>query len=195
MLNHLQDIFGSRMKALEILYLLKDVKPVVRQGFYPHEMDKVEHFCVKNKLFIEKSSYKIVLQDKEIFTNKGRIVAPGNPHGMFLVYISKNHFKALWVCLYETKQDHRNTGIMLGYPSCCVEFFVQEFEKGNVNPVHLPTNMWTNLTFRDEDVVLLSHFPCSSECEKSIVMAKKNFEIIQRYDEKLAELVVKKLSV
>ena len=195
MLSHLQEIFGSRTKALEVLYLLKDAKPVVRQGFYPHELEKVERFCAKNKLFIEKSPYKVLLHDLEIFTNKGKIVAPSHPQGMFLVYISKNHFKALWTCLYETKQDHQNTGVLLGYPGCCLEFFVKEFEKGIVNPVHEPTNPWTNLTLRDKDITLLSHFPCSSDCTKSIEMAKRNFEILKRYDEKLAEQFCKKLSV
>lgn len=183
------------MKALEVLYLLKDAKPIVRQGFYPHELGKVEKFCARNHLFIEKSPYKVLLHDKEIFTNKGRIVAPSHPQGMVLVYISKNHFNALWACLYETRQDHRNTGILLGYPSCCVDFFVTEFEKGNVNPVHQPANMWTNLTLRGEDVVLLSHFPCKNDCAKSIEIAKKNFEILKKYDEKLAEMLSEKLSV
>ena len=195
MLSHLQEIFGSRTKALEVLYLLKDAKPIVRQGFYPHELAKVEKFCERNHLFIEKSPYKVLLHDKEIFTNKGKIVAPSNPLGMVLVYMCKNHFKALWACLYETRQDHLNTGILLGYPSCCVEFFMKEFEKSNVNPVHKPTSMWTNLTLREQDIVLLSHFPCSSDCAKSIEIAKKNFEIVKKYDDRMAEMFSNKLSV
>ena len=193
MIEQLKEVFGSRTKALEVLYLLKDLKPVVRQGFYPTELEKVEKFCQKNKLFMEKSSYKVLLEDKEMFTNKGKIVTPEHPRGMFLLYMSKDHFKALWTCLHETRQDHYNTGLMLGYPECCVKFFVEEFKKGNHNPVHRPNNPWTNMFLRDKDIVLLNHFPCSSKCEKSIDLAKKNLELIEKYDKELAELMYGKL--
>ena len=53
MLDKLIEIFGSRTKALEILYLFKDLKPVVRHGFYDNELAKVVECCNKNKLAVE----------------------------------------------------------------------------------------------------------------------------------------------
>lgn len=193
MIKHLQSIFGSRTKALEVLYLLHDLKPVVRQGFYPRELEKVEKFCVEHGLVVEKSPYKVVLDGEEMFTNKGKVVSPDDTHGMFLVYMGKDQFKVLWACLYETKQDHYNTGLTLGYPECCARFFAEEFGKGNLNPMHQPTNPWTNMMLREQDVVLLSHFPCRSDCEQSVEMAKKNFEIIKKCDKALADLYHQKL--
>jgi hypothetical protein len=195
MISQLQEIFDSRTKALEVFYLLKDLKKVVRQGFYPHELEKVEEFAKKNNIFIEKSPYKVVLQDKEMFSNKGNIVPVDSKKGMFLVYFSKDHMNALWTCLYETRQDHKNTGVGLGYPKCCVDFFVSEFGKGNHNPAHRPLNPWTNLLLRDDDVVLLSHFPCRSDCEKSVAMGKERLALIKKYDNELAKEFYKKLSV
>ncbi len=194
MIQQLQEIFGSRSKAIEILYLMKELKPVVRQMFYPHELEKVRHFCERNKLFIELSPYKVLLEGEEKFSNRGKIVDAGDKNGMFLVYISKSNFNALWACLYETKQDHYNAGLMLGYPECCVKFFVEEFAKGNHNPVHQPLNPWTNMMLREEDIVLLSHFPCSSKCEKSVVMGKKRLALIEKYDHELAEGFYKRLN-
>jgi hypothetical protein len=195
MIEQLRDTFNSRTKALEVLYLLKDLKPVVRHGFYQHELDKVKKFCERNKLAMEISPYKVILEGKQMFSNKGRIVDTTNKQGMFLVYISKDQMKALWANLYETRQDHLNTGLALGYPQCCAGFFVEQFNDKNVNPVHKPTNPWTNLTKRDDDICLLSHFPCSSECEPSKVIAIQSLELIKKYDNKLAELFYEKLSV
>ena len=42
MISELQHIFGSRTKALEMLYLLEGLKPMVRQGVYPKELPAVE---------------------------------------------------------------------------------------------------------------------------------------------------------
>ena len=195
MISQLQKIFGSRTKALEMLELLKGLKPVVRFGFYPHELARVERFCGKNRLFIERSPYKVLLTEKEMFSNKGAIVPADDPRGMFLAYISSDQRAALWTCLHETKQDHYNTGLMLGYPRCCVDFFVGEFAKGNHNPVHPAANPWTNLLLRDKDIVLLSHFPCRPDCGESVRMAKERLAMIGTYDKELAEKMVRKLGV
>jgi hypothetical protein len=194
MFTHLQQIFGSRMKALEILALLKDVKPVVRHGFYPHELSKVEQFCKKNQLFLEKSPYKVILHDKDIFTNRGKIVNSNHVQGMFFVYMSKVQQKALWTCLYETQQDHKQAGLFLGYPKCCVDYFLKMFAQSNVNPVHTPSNRWTNLTKREGDVCLLSHFPCSNDCDDSILMAQNFFRLLEKYDSKSAHEFSQKLT-
>ena len=74
------------------------------------------------------------------------------------------------------------------------KFFDGQAKHGNFNPVHAPTNPWTNLTLRGEDVVLLSHFPCCSECEKSIEMAKRNLDLLEKYNSALANSFIEKLS-
>ncbi len=195
MLQQLIKIFGSRTKALEVLYLLNDLKPVVRQGFYTHELSEVEKFCQEQSLFIKKSPLTITLEEKESFSNRGKITEKSDPQGMIFVYISKNEEKALLTCLYETKQDHYTTGIMLGYPECCARFFEREFEKGNLNPMHKPTNVWTNLAQRDKDCIIISHFPCSSNCKGSIEIAKKNLLFIQKNGKKMAERIMNQLKV
>ena len=195
MLQQLTKIFGSRTKALEILYLLNDTKPVVRQGFYTNERSEVEKFCQEQSLFIKKSPLTITLEEKESFSNRGKITEKSDPQGMIFVYISKNEEKALLTCLYETKQDHYTTGIMLGYPECCARFFEREFEKGNLNPMHKPTNVWTNLAKRDEDCVLISHFPCNSECKESIEIGKENLKLIETIDKKSADKIRTQLRV
>jgi len=179
-------VFGSRMKALEVLCVLNNRKAVVRQGFYPHELTAVEVFCKKNNLFIEKSRNKVALNDTEHFTNRGRIVS-AQDQGLFFVYISKDELKSVQACLSETLGDHYATGLMLGYPECCVRFFCEQFKNGNLNPVHKPLNPWTNLIERNNDACLLSHFPCSNDCKESISIAQMNAETLRKADENAAQ--------
>ena len=55
MIKNLALTFGSETKAQEMVFLLKDIKEVVRQGFYEEELKKVEKYCEKEKLFVVKS--------------------------------------------------------------------------------------------------------------------------------------------
>ncbi len=193
MIIQLAAIFGSKTKAQEILLLLKDAKEVVRQGFYEKELPAVEEFCKNNHIFLTKSKFKVLLEDKnKIFSNKGiRIDENDSRPGMWFVYLSKDEQKALFASYAELTNNHTELGRLLGYPPCCIEFFCNNFNENNTN-LELPlTNQWTNLSLRDKDAVLLSHFPCSSDCVESIKLAQKYFEVISRADaERGKELVI-----
>ena len=100
--------------------------------------------------------------------------------GMHFVYISKDEEKAWLASYFETMGNHKGLGLLLGYPCCCVDYFCKNFSKQNPNPQHSPTNIYTNLSKRHRDLVLISHFPCNSNCEKSILLGKKYMSIIQK---------------
>lgn len=182
-INTLALPFTSKSKAQEIVLLLHDAKEVVRQGFYGQELPAVEEFCKKNFLFLVRSKFKIILTDENHFTNKGRRIPEIDPRpGMYFIYISKDETKAYLASYYELINDHCKLGLLLGYPECCVEFFCQNFNENNTNLQLNPANPYTNITKRDEDAVLLSHFPCSSECEKSIQLGKKYLHALEKVD-------------
>ena len=183
MISQLSGIFTSRSKAQEIVLLLHEAKEVVRQGFYKKELPAVEKFCQGHSLFLVKSKFKVILDDENQFTNKGvRIPGQDQRPGMHLVYFSKDETKAYLASYYELINDHHKLGLLLGYPECCVYFFCQNFKENNTNLELKPTNMYTNISKRHEDIVLISHFPCSSECKKSIEMGKKYFKVLEKID-------------
>ncbi len=189
-------IFGSKTKAQEIFFLLTGLKPVVRQGFYESELPYVEQFCKKNNIHLVKSEFKIYLAEKGGYSNKGIRLPLADPRrGMFFVYFSLDELKARQACCFEAENRDKELGIILGYPHCCVDFFCQQFNEEKTNLQLEPTNIFTNLTKRAEDVVLLSHFPCGSDCAESIALGKKYFAGIKRIDPNRADEIERTLSV
>jgi len=196
MLKQLSLIFGSKMKAQEIVLLLQNAKKVVRQGFFASELLRVEHFCAKNNLFLVKSEFKVLFADQGVYSNKGvRIPVVDKRPGMYFVYISKDEQKAWLASYYELVQNHKDLGLVLGYPSCCVTFFCSRFSKNNTNPEHHPTNPYTNLSQRELDQVILSHFPCHSDCKESIELGKKYLQALYVADKEHARKLLTALQV
>ena len=196
MFYSLLPIFGSKMKAQEILLLLHHAKTLVRQGFYEHELPKVQKFCQQNNLFIEISRFKVLLANETDFTNKGLRLSLDDPRpGMFFIYISKDEERTLRAHYYELVENHLDLGLLLGYPSCCVQFFVQNFTSKKTNLELIPTNPYTNLSQRKNDWCILSHFPCRSVCEKSVELGKRYLQILKDEDSTMAERLLAKLDL
>jgi hypothetical protein len=207
MLNNLTNIFDTKTKALEILYLLEGIKPVVRHGFYPNEVLKIYRFCSENGLFLVKSPYKVVLVDAEdgSYSNKGlKVHLNDERDGMLFVYISKDERKALLANAHETENNHRELGILLGYPECCIDFFTKhepEESKANndyakpilENSEGFEFPFQNNIFIRDFDVTLLNHFPCSLNCQNSLELAKKHLDVLRKYDISLASHFIERL--
>ena len=194
-IKQLSKIFLSNSKAQEILLLLAGVKPVVRQGFYEHELPQVTKFCNENSIFLVKSKFKIEITDKDKeYSNKGaRINIDDSRKGMFFVYLSMDEMSSYLAAYAEQINDHKQLGLLLGYPDCCIDFFCKNFSEHNPNLELKPANPYTNLSKRGKDFALLSHFPCSSECKKSIILAKKYLEAIKKADNTHAERLMNEL--
>ncbi len=175
------------MKAQEILLLQNDVKPVIRQGYYEDELPKIEKYCKEKNLYFVKSNFKVILTDNTLFSNRGmRVPTSSEKPGMYFVYISKDEQKAWLAAYFELMHNDKDLGITLGYPECCVRFFINTFGNHNPNPEHKPTNPYTNLTQRSKDAVIISHFPCRSDCQQSIQLAKSYCDILLKEDKEHA---------
>lgn len=205
-LEYLKGVFGSTSKALEIFYLNYNLKPVVRQGFYDTEISRIKEFCKRNNFAYEVAPYKVILADKDKkYSNKGFKARVDDPRkGMFFVYISKDERKATEARIYEMKDNYKELGLILGYPECCVDFFCKhEPERSKLDNNYVVPALknsqgyrfpfYTNIFRRKEDYVLLSHFPCSFKCERSIEIAKKRLKMLYELEERTAMDLVKKL--
>jgi hypothetical protein len=196
MVKDLTLIFGSKSKAQEIFYLLSKGKSVVRQGFYEHELPKVEKFCQENNIYLVKSRFKVLLADETSFSNKGiRVSYQDKREGMYFVYLSKDQQKSWLAAYYEIMKNDADLGMLLGYPKCCIDFFLKRFSPNDPNLQLQPTNMYTNISKRDKDHVLISHFPCSSDCQESIQLGRKYLAIINECDKERYEELIKELKI
>ncbi len=195
MIKSLSPIFGSKTKAQEIVLLLHEVKAVVRQGFYDEELPKIEKFCREYNIHLVKSTFKVLLADETNYSNKGlRIPEEDKRRGMYFVYFSKEEEKAWLAAYYELVNNTKDLGLLLGYPPCCVEFFHRHFTENNVNLELKPTNPYTNLSKREQDAVLISHFPCTSDCEQSITLGEEYLKVLKQVDAKRATELMNALS-
>lgn len=185
----LSKTFGSKTKAQEILLLLNDHKEVIRQGFYQEELIKIGEFCRENNLFLVSSKFKVQLEGED-YSNKGLRIPLGDKRpGMYFLYFSKDEYKAYLASYLELIGSEKALGLLLGYPECCVDYFLQNFSVSNCDLQLKPTNMFTNLSKRSEDCVLLSHFPCNSDCEESVKLGKEYLEVLKKVDKERAKEV------
>ncbi len=156
----------------------------------------MEEFCRKNSLFLVKSTFKVLLTDENHYTNKGlRMPETDTREGMYFAYISKDETNAYRASYYELLSNHRELGLLLGYPACCVDFFCRAFSAAHPNPEIHSSSPYTNLSKRHEDCVLLSHFPCRAACGESIALAKRCFRLLQEIEPERAEQLWKALLV
>lgn len=188
-IKELSEIFGSKSKAQEILFLLKNQKNVVRQGFYNYELPKVKKFCEENSIYLVKSKFKVLLADKgKKFSNKAlRIPINDKRDGMYFIYLSKNEKNAYLASYYELAGNDCELGLLLNYPACCIDYFCENFSEKNYNPEIKSKNPYTDLSKRERDCVLISHFPCKADCEKSASLGKKYYSVILKHDKERAE--------
>ncbi|MDO8511129.1 MAG: hypothetical protein Q7S55_03100 [Nanoarchaeota archaeon] len=194
MFRQLSLIFGSKSKAQEIVLLLQDAKEVVRQGFFETELHRVEQFCQKNNLYLVKSKFKVLFADEGIYSNKGIRIPEDDPRpGMYFVYVSKEEQKVWLASYHELMQNHRDLGLVLGYPQCCVDFFCSRFNPQDVDLELSSKNPYTNLSRRGEDLVILSHFPCDPECKESIRMGEKYLQAVYAFDKDRARELLTQL--
>jgi hypothetical protein len=188
-ITDIQPVLGTRIKSLEILALMEGIKKVVRHGYFEQEMPAVEGFCRENGLFLEKSLIKVkILDSKKRYSNKGMAAPPGMP-GMYFVYISKDEYKAVKAHYHEMKQDHISLGGLLGYPPCCTRFFSDNFDSSSDLDTHFILKsieasgkgvfpFCNNVLHKENDLVLISHFPCRLDCKASADIGKRNLELL-----------------
>ena len=201
MIDELRKTFGNYTRSLEILYLLNNIKKIARLDANEIELEKIKEFCNKEKLHLEISDFKVVKISDE---GKGKYAntvkrAPLNRlgDGLYHIYISKDETRVKFLKFLENKNDDGAVGRLLGYPKCCVDFFMKNKEKQQKlqNDYILPAlnnsegfkfPFYNNYAARYFDVTLLSHFPHSFHCEESIKIAKSNLQCIKKYSEDLA---------
>jgi len=203
LLYELLRITNSQIKALEILDVINGTKQVARQGY--RKSGAIKEFCKKNNLFVFESPIRIKLLDyNKAFSNKGIVTHSDTDDTLKLLYISFSKRLAMEASLAELKGDDVKLGRLLGYPDCCINFFVDNkrykmrtdfnYEDIILNNTNEKNKYYfgLNIFMREKDACLLSHFPCSLDCEESRKIAERRYNLLKRHNEKFA-LSLKKI--
>jgi len=195
MLNSLHKHLKSMTRALDILYVLENLKPVSRIIIKEDNLNKL---LKKHKLKSTISDFRIKkIVNNNLYSDKG---IKNLKEGSSFLYISKNKKLAEQAKEAEEDNNHKKLGKLLGYPNCCIKFFEDNFpiESKKSNDYTLATlrnstsfilPFQNNITLRHMDLALISHFPCSFHCKHSIKIAEKNLKTIEKHSKEIAAIM------
>ena len=125
------------------------------------------------------------------FSFKIETAKEGEPF-YWMGYLVKNEKDAAILKKANKKHDHKIIGRMLGYPECCIKYFIKNFPV-NYDPI------WTNLEgdvkgypenngmLRYFGPKIIPHYSCSPTCEASKKIGKTWFRIMEEIDKNLAK--------
>lgn len=130
----------------------------------------------------------------EGFAHKHKPVQPGEP---FYWYgsLTRNYEDGQKFKKAELTHDHKTIGSLLGYPDCCIRYFIKNFSK-NYDPI------WINLTGKKNVVRgypecnqmlryfgarITSHFSCSPTCKKTKKIGEKWLKVMEGIDKDLTK--------
>src|SRR3989338_9643933 len=122
MIQELQQIFHSITKSLEVLYVIEGNKPCSRILVFEDELNKIVNFLNEKKVYSSISGFKVVKQNvqSEFYSDKSIKIPKNNAQkGHFFVYLSKSKEIAEKAKLMEEKNEHKELGLLFGYPKCC----------------------------------------------------------------------------
>ncbi|NIO20606.1 MAG: DUF483 domain-containing protein [Candidatus Aenigmarchaeota archaeon] len=194
------------MAVQEFLLVVNDVKPVLRfSPFSDENLNELKGLCNTYGLCMTKAEAKMT---------------PRKPNEN--IYISKSMDLAKKAREAERNRDIKELGMLLGYPECCVKFFV-EIANTMVNRIpyiiitFLHTkdkpSFYTNNIFNSqsrgskykseitlnkklhelEKYFLISHVPCSYKCKDSIKIGKETLKILKDEIPDFASEIISKL--
>jgi|GEM_PF-1505605 len=189
----------------EILYVYHSIKQAARLiVFSDRDLKELSHLLKSHRLAYAIQDYKVKVElenDKCRYTNRGLLIPLSERHGSFIVYISRHITFAERAKRLE-RLNNTHFGKILGYPSCCIDFYLAELKREPENHEFSIKSPWelrqypfvNNQFLRYLDKVILSHFLCSPGCGESEEIGRERFALIERYDPDKAQTLRQELS-
>jgi len=166
----------------------KDIRKAAIIPLYPENLDKsLEKFNKDGLIFIP--TWKI--KTGESFSFKIKPLKPGEAF-YWSGYLVKTKKDGEILKKANQKHNHKIIGRMLGYPDCCIEYFIKNFPV-NYDPI------WVNLKgkvfgypecngmLRYFGPKIVAHYSCSPACESTRKIGKAWFKIMMEIDKDLAK--------
>jgi len=191
--------------VFEILCVYHSIKQVARLIiFSERDLKELYHLLESHRMAYALQDYKIKMElenDKCQYTNKGRLIPLSERQGGFIVYVSRHITFAQRAKRLE-RLNNTHFGKILGYPSCCIDFYLTELHREPENHEFSIKSPWelrqypfvNNRFLRYLDLTILSHFLCRLGCRESEQIGRESYALIERYDPDKAETLRRELS-
>jgi 2-polyprenyl-3-methyl-5-hydroxy-6-metoxy-1,4-benzoquinol methylase len=133
----------------------------------------------------------------------------------YRIVLTRPELAAKWAKAWAGELDNRVTGMLLGYPLCCINFFERVWveEQGvdttwemaqaslkdplGLSNIHLPADSTppeANILLRWLGVRLVPHLPCSFACENTVDSASKYAHLIEDRDPQVLDWIYEMLN-
>ena len=177
------DLTYRGFKPAELAMLAADRKPVVKLEDIP---------IATAKRFVQRysDSYRLVLSPayrKDYLLLRSRPCKPDDRRALVCIYASRDDTGARLLDLEQRHRDDiRGCGGLLGFPTCCIDAFVADFERSRADQDTLNDDACRRILasappgadhpgldpFADRE--LLGFYPCSLNCAAAIDFARRN---------------------
>jgi hypothetical protein len=189
------DIFGS-LKIIELMELKKGIRNHARWVIPYRESKRYERILSILGVLYEKSDFslKAIRGNDSHFHEYMRSSNAITNDSHIALYLSSNNPISAKIA----EGDHSAMGRLLGYPSCCIKAFMEhhsigahriigESSIGMHEKIYLRSELvahpyYMNLLRREHGMAMLSHIPCSLDCEHSNAIASLRGRMLERHD-------------
>ena len=173
------------------------IKPALCGNAKIKDLDKIKKICDKNKLIFGVSNYFFYIDQKTFYKVKTHDYDIDNYAQVFIARdvksmdtIKNNYFEKIvesGELVLKSENEIRDCGRALGYPDCCIEHLIKcDFHSNLFNAIYDAYRrskkinyLLNNLTPR---FYFIPYFPCSYDCQKSLVYAKKISKVIKKFE-------------
>lgn len=178
--------FGT-LRTLELLDVASGAKQAAR--FVVHTSEVADHFEAAHSLGLVAKRAPYTLSLGEARAQDYLAIGEGE---YTIVAVARDDPQAV----LDLEGNDRALGALLGYPQCCIDHFVRSEVLGRLSGQNRTSHaehyalaatpirtapFWMNTLHRDEHV-LLSHLPCSLDCEHSSHLGRKRAALLRSLD-------------
>ncbi|MEZ9789587.1 hypothetical protein BCT04_03315 [Vibrio breoganii] len=181
-------LVGSRVSALEFLYILSGIKNASRLIVHSSNITLFTELCQRNDLIVVFSDSCFAIPSATSYQNSIGKLTKECDYYYKEAYISVTESEVVNLKEATSGNDHRKVGVLLDYPICCIDFFMSWFALGQLKGMDFTSFISCgdkvypyelNIFSKEFDACFLSHFPCSIDCSDSLKQAQVRKHFVQ----------------